>query len=413
MSAQAGFLDLIRLAVENRAGRKIVSMSDARWLAEELEKQKLFLSAHTIARFFRIIKPERKIYRESLNVLAIYSGFIDWNHFCQATDHVLPVSALAENRSSSDWLAQVRLEIALQNQEWEKAVNILESFAELPLSGRFLASLITVLVESIRKWKAPAGLMKALGDSATGRRFYYEHAVDEDDHEGYFSESLRRYYKPPEGDSAKWFFRESYLYSREFYRGGNPGQTPSRRLSSDQLPELHFHEQSRWFEMAVIDSHYEGGLGKKFGQILENAIRLMKNTEADGKAWLPARIIMAAFHLGKGNLILQNTDALKTIRAYVLSADFSLRHNADHLLQFVYCLAIKSGFLPDEPYQPMRQRQDFFWNQNQRVALEYATGLCFQPKHEEAESFAEFTSFCMKYSLQWILNALQFRKSCV
>jgi hypothetical protein len=37
--------------------------------------------------------------------------------------------------------------------------------------------------------------VEALGKSAAGRRFYYEFAVDEDDHEGYFSQSLHRFYQ--------------------------------------------------------------------------------------------------------------------------------------------------------------------------------------------------------------------------
>jgi len=70
MRTQVGLLDLIRVAVENRAGRKIISMAEARWLAGEMEQQKLFLSAHTIARFFGVILPKHKIYRRFLNVLA-------------------------------------------------------------------------------------------------------------------------------------------------------------------------------------------------------------------------------------------------------------------------------------------------------------------------------------------------------
>ena len=167
MVTQAGFLDLIRVAVENQAGRKIMSMADARWLTAEMEQQKLFLSAHTIARFFRIISPERKIYLGSLNVLACYAGYSDWNQFCLKTDDVLPVAA-EQNGNAKDWLSLINLEIALQNQQWLQAVSILENFESVPLCQKPVLELISALVDAVRKWKAPEELMEALGKSAAG-----------------------------------------------------------------------------------------------------------------------------------------------------------------------------------------------------------------------------------------------------
>ena len=100
-------------------------------------------------------------------------------------------------------------------------------------------------------------------------------------------------------------------------------------------------------------------------------------------------------------------------RTFLLSADFNIRHNADLVLQFVFCLAMKSGFLPEEPYQPMRQRQGVLWNQNARIALEYATTICFFPKLKEVNSFADYQKFCSENSQHWVLKAIQFQFQCV
>jgi hypothetical protein len=120
-------------------------------------------------------------------------------------------------------------------------------------------------------------------------------------------------------------------------------------------------------------------------------------------------MMMALFHLGKGALILEDKETLQQIRFYLFSSDFNIRHNADLVLQFVFCLAMKSGFLPDEAFQPMRQRQGIFWNQNARIALEFATNLCFFPNHKNSDDFVEYQKFCSENSQHWVLKAIQFR----
>ncbi len=413
MRTQVGLLDLIRVAVENRAGRKIMSMSDARWLAGEMEQQKLFLSAHTIARFFHVILPERKIYRGSLNMLAVYAGYADWNHFCIKTDDVLPVAS-EKSEKARDWLSLVNLEMALQNQQWQMAAGILESYESVSPEEKPIFEMISALVEAVRKWKAPEELMEALGKSPAGRRLYYEFAVDEDDHDGYFSQALLRYYSPTQKEKSKLFYRESYLYSREFYRSETFSSSPPKNfLKESELPGLHFHEQARWLEICAIDAFCQNRIESMYPDLMKKAMALMAAAESEGKSWLPARLIMAVFHLRKGELIFQDKEILREIRNFLLSADFSIRHNADLVLQFVFCLAMKSGFLPEEPYQPMRQRQGVFWNQNARIALEYATTICFFPTLKESDSFTDYQKFCSENSQHWVLQALQFRFQCV
>ena len=242
---------------------------------------------------------------------------------------------------------------------------------------------------------------------------YYEFAVDEDDHDGYFSQSLRRYYQPPEEEKAKVFYRESYLYAIEFYRNAVLPDPPTNFLKDSELLKLHFHEQSRWLEMCAIGAYRVNRLEAIYPVLIKKAIAIMASAEKEGKSWLPARIMMALFHLGKGALILEDKETLSEIRSYLFSSDFSIRHNADLVLQFVFCLAMKSGFLAEETFQPLRQRQGIFWNQNTRIALEFATNLCFFPNLKNSDDFAEYQKFCSENSQHWVLQAIQFRFQCV
>jgi len=389
-------------------------MAEARWLAGEMEQQKLFLSAHTIARFFGVILPERKIYRGSLNVLAVYAGYADWNHFCIKTEDVLPVAS-EKSGQARDWLSLVNLEMALQNQQWQRAAGILERYESVSPGEKPVFEMISALVDAVRKWKAPEPLMEALGKSAAGRKLYYEFAVDEDDHDGYFSQALLRFYTPTHEEKAKLFYRESYLYAREFYQNvvQSPPLPPVNSLKESELPFLHFHEQSRWLEMCVIKEFCENHLESRYPDLMKKAIALMAAAESEGKSWLLARLIMAVFHLGKGELIFHDKQALGEIRNFILSIDFNIRHNADLVLQFVFCLAMKAGYLPEETFQPLRQRQGVFWNQNARIALEFATKLCFFPNLRSSDYFTEYQKFCSENSQHWVLQALQFRFKCV
>jgi hypothetical protein len=150
-----------------------------------------------------------------------------------------------------------------------------------------------------------------------------------------------------------------------------------------------------------------------YPDLMKKAMNLMAAAESEGKSWLMARMMMAVFHLGKGELIFQDKEALGEIRNFIHSTDFNIRHNADLVLQFVFCLAMKAGYLPEETFQPMRQRQGVFWNQNARIALEYATSVCFFPKLKESDSFTDYQKFCSENSQHWVLQALQFQFQCV
>jgi hypothetical protein len=139
----------------------------------------------------------------------------------------------------------------------------------------------------------------------------------------------------------------------------------------------------------------------------------MAAAESDGKPWLLARIITVVFHLRKGELIFHDKEALGVIRNFIYSIDFNIRHSADLVLQFVFCLAMKTGYLPEETFQPLRQRQGVFWNQNARIALEFATKLCFFPNLRDSDYFKEYQKFCSENSQHWVLHALQYRLQCV
>jgi len=73
--------------------RSVVAFTDAKILSAAMAEKKVFVSPHTIARLYGIIKPYRKLYKETLNGLASYLDYADWEEYIanQTTLYISPV----------------------------------------------------------------------------------------------------------------------------------------------------------------------------------------------------------------------------------------------------------------------------------------------------------------------------------
>ena len=76
MESQNILLDKLLRQVEISIQRNVVSFSDAKFLSEEIAKKKLFVSPHTIGRLYGIVKPSRKPYKATLNILSQFLNYL-------------------------------------------------------------------------------------------------------------------------------------------------------------------------------------------------------------------------------------------------------------------------------------------------------------------------------------------------
>jgi hypothetical protein len=406
MQNRSFLLHSLKDAVESVSGRKILTMADARWLSSQMEQQKLFLSSYTIARFFGILKPERKIYEESLNLLAAFVGHKDWNSFFMKSDELLLNDKIREDKELDGWPKYTALEICIQNKNWPGLIGHLHG---IDWTKEQCLPVSKILAETVRRFGAPSELMELMGSSPIGRKLYYEFSVDEDDDSGYFSLALEKYYRPDQEDHIKWFFRDSYLFSKIFYASSSFIPPPIITLNSSDLDKWHYHEQSRFLELKVIENYQMQNLEAGLVILINQAIDLLPSTPDEGKSWLFARIIKAAWHLNQGELLIECKKLLQKITELVTSPKFHIRHSGDLILQFFFCLYTASKKKPFGGFQPLKQKNMNFWDINARIALENGTLLCYQPKLKQSSFFKEFEMFCIAKSHNWILNGLSYR----
>lgn len=67
--------DQLRAAVEAKLGLKVVTFSDCQLLESKMADCGAFLSAHTLARFWGLLKPVKRIYTSSILQIVKYLGY--------------------------------------------------------------------------------------------------------------------------------------------------------------------------------------------------------------------------------------------------------------------------------------------------------------------------------------------------
>lgn len=82
MQQPSPYIITICTTLESQLGFKIKNIADAEKASRTLASEKLHISPHTIARIYGIVKPFRTPYKDTLNVLARYLKYNDWDDFC-------------------------------------------------------------------------------------------------------------------------------------------------------------------------------------------------------------------------------------------------------------------------------------------------------------------------------------------
>ena len=82
MNQPSPYLIALCNQLETQLGFKINNIAMAQRCSEVLALEKLYISPHTIARLFGVVKPFRTPYTDTLNVLVRYLNYNDWEDYC-------------------------------------------------------------------------------------------------------------------------------------------------------------------------------------------------------------------------------------------------------------------------------------------------------------------------------------------
>lgn len=408
MTQPSPYLFAICSQLENQLGFKIKNIAAAERASVSLASEKLHISPHTIARLFGVVKPHRTPYKDTLNVLARYLNYIDWEDFCSNQTNV-PFDPNYFLTEASDGFSLALLQLALATENFEGLKLILDK-AKNNENDSILFSSAELIGTYVRKSKRQKELLQLLAESTIGNLFFYECYVDEDNENNYFSDALIQYYLPKIGNDYKKLFGYSYIISQTAYKQQIVSEFISEFIKlTNKLDKskCHFHELSRWFECLILIDGLNGILEDTWKIHLEEAIQLSFGLTDLKKTWLLARSLKALvffgfkeklFHYEKLNEIVDNLVKWQTKEKHSLAL---------YIIQ-LYWISKSMYFKNKTIYTPFRIHDKLFLNEsNEKIAIEFAVASLFSSGENNNIICTSLKTFCKEKGVLWVTKLIE------
>jgi hypothetical protein len=279
-------------AIESKVGFKIKTLFDAQQLADVMLASRIAISTHTLARFFGVLKPERKHYRYTLDLL---SNFLGYKDFYEWEQYSVNFNKLGNKLLVGNDFPLQELELFLISDALEDIESILQkySLAEVEPYRYIISSILGFYVRNSTRQKE---LLTLLSKYDLGRSLYFETYVDEDNQNGFFSKALKELYLPQKSELGKILFANSFYDTQQIYSGKEP-VIDNNILNIDKNSiQLHTHELSRFWEyyfLVKIPQLNQSELLKKLDELLLD----LEDKNYEEASWILSRPIRAfAFH---------------------------------------------------------------------------------------------------------------------
>lgn len=309
MTQPSPYIFSICKQLEIQLGFKIKNIADAQKASDLLAIQKLHISPHTIARLYGVVKPFRIPYRDTLNVLARYLNYTDWEDFCNNQTNI-PFDPNYFLTEASDGFSLAVLQLALATEDFGALKVVLNKATD----NENLAILFTaaeIIGIYVRKSKKQKELLDLLSKSSIGHLLYYECYVDEDNANNYFSDALINYYLPNVDSDYKRLYVYSFLISQKAYKEELPSdyillfQDVAENI---KLEECHFHELSRRFECLILIDGFNGILEKTWANHINELLKTSISISDFETTWLVARSLKALLFFGMKEKVLNHLE---------------------------------------------------------------------------------------------------------
>ncbi len=407
MTQPSPYLFTICSQLENQLGFKIKNIADAERASNSLVAEKLHISTHTIARLYGVVKPFRTPYKETLNVLARYLNYSDWENFCSNQTNV-PFDPNYFLTEASDGFSLAVLQLALATENFEALKLILDKAINNENEAVLFtaAELIGTYVRRIKRQKE---LLQLLAESTIGNLFFYECYVDEDNENNYFSDALIQYYLPRIDNDYKKLFVYSYLISQTAHK---------KQMASEYIPEFikltnkldktkcHFHELSRWMECVILIDGFDGLLTKTWRKHLEEVILLSINFKDYEKTWLFSRSLKALLLFGFKEELFHFNEFNKIVDNFIKNQKKEELSMALYILQ-LYWVSKSIYFKNRNIYTPFRIHNILFQNEsNEKTAIEFGLASFFATGENSSIINTSLKTFCKEKGVFWVLKLM-------
>ncbi len=407
MQQPSPFIITICTTLESQLGFKIKNIADAEKASQSLVIEKLHISPHTIARIFGIVKPFRTPYKDTLNVLARYLKYNDWDDFCANQTNVPfdPNYFLTEN---SDGFSLSIFRLALANEDFNSLKVILAKLYNYQ-NQVLLFTAAELLGTYVRKSKKQSELLQILGDTSIGHLFFYECYVDENNENNYFSNALINYYLPKVTSDYKRLFVYSFLISQKAHKKELPSEyiiSFENIIKKVRMKSCHFHELSRWFECLIIIDGFNGKLDKTWDSHLRKLLKACVLFSDYEKAWLISRTLKALMMFGMKEKVLNHLEFNLVINHLIQNKKKELHSMALYIIQLYWIMKSKH-FEDTIIYSPFRIHADLFQNESsEKTAIEFGLASLFASGENKKILDSNLKKYCEETGTTWVLKLI-------
>jgi len=393
--------------LEIQLGFKIKNIANAEKCSEVLALEKLFISPHTIARMYGVVKPFRTPYKDTLNVVARYLKYEDWEDFCTNQTNV-PFDPNYFLTEASDGFSLAVLQLALANDDF-KAISIILSKAKKNENEAVLFTAAELIGAYVRKSKKQKELLQLLSDNSVGQLFFYECYVDEDNDNNYFSEALLHHYLPNVTNDYRKLYVYCFVISQTAHKEhkSSPLLQEFQKLTTQlDKNKCHFHELSRWMECQILIDGFNGFLRNTWKHHVAELVVLSVGYNANEKGWLFSRSLKAFLLFGLKEELFNSQELNNIIDALIKNQNKELHSIALYVLQ-LYWISKSVYFKSKTIYKPFRIHNILFQNEsNEKTAIEFAVASLFASGENKQIITGNLKSFCEAKGVHWVMKML-------
>jgi hypothetical protein len=393
--------------LETQLGFKIKNIADAQKSSEILTQEKLYISPHTIARLFGVVKPFRTPYKDTLNILARFLLYTDWESYC-ADQTNIPFDPNFFLTEASDGFSLAVLQLALAGEDF-KALELILAKAKANENDAVLFTAAELIGAYIRKSKKQKEYLQLMAESSIGHLFFYECYVDEDNDNNYFSDALLNYYLPKVTND----YRKLYVYCFVISQTAHKTQKAAPLIQefqklTTQLDQknCHFHELSRWIECLILIDGYNGVLQNTWKLHIADLLALSAGCHANEKAWTLARPIKALLLFGFKEELFNCVELNEAIDILIKNQKKELHSISLYVLQLYWIC--KSMYLENKiVYNPFRIHNILFQNEsNEKTAIEFAVASLFASGENKQIITGNLKRFCETKGVHWVVKMI-------
>lgn len=268
----------LKKKIEEKLKCTITQYHHCTLLHRKMKSEGLFLSANTIARYFNILPHRNNIYNTSLNLLAQFVGYVNFESLQQS--------------EAFDYQFQIAIAKFQWNVIQENKTAILANIDAIDIDQTIPWPWVRQLGYAVKQ--KPHFLIPLLSNSEKGQVLFFESFVDEDNHDGYFSKALDSNFTKRKSNIQNEIFYNCFNFSQSVYRNNkNLFKNNTQWLHDITIKNhYHFHNISRIIECQWLMLPEKHSL-LTFSKIIQLVLDRTHQKKQHEQSWILARTIKA------------------------------------------------------------------------------------------------------------------------